>query len=124
MKKPTARFVRTALLLGFAIFLAYAALKTWRRIEPSMLEQRLVAAARPGDISMLSSVTCADCVVARRLLDRLKVPYAECAVEVDAQCFAQFKAIKAIGTPTFVVRGEPQAGLNLRRMVAALEAGR
>jgi glutaredoxin len=124
VKRNTAKLMRVALLLGLALVMAYAGLKTWRRIEPSMLESRLVAAARPGDISMLSSVTCADCVVARNLLDRLKVPYAECAVEVDAQCAARFKAIKAIGTPTFIVRGEPQAGLNLKRMVAALEAGR
>jgi glutaredoxin len=118
------KLVRTALLLGLALVMAYAGLKIWRRVEPAMLEQRLAAAARPGDISMLSSNTCSDCVDARLRLDKLKVPYAECVVETDAGCAARFKALKALGTPTFVVRGERQTGLDLKRMVAALEAAR
>lgn len=118
------KLVRNALLLGLALLTAYAGLKIWRRIEPALLEPRLVAAARPGDISMLSSTTCSDCVVAHQLLDRLKVPYDECFIELDADCAARFKALKSLGTPTFVVRGERQIGLGLKRMVVALEAPR
>jgi glutaredoxin len=119
------KLVRTTLLLGLALALAYAGLKIWRRVvEPALLEQRLVAAVRPGDISMLSSNTCSDCVDARKWLDKLKVPYAECMVETDASCAARFKALRALGTPTFVVRGERVDSVDLKRIVAALEAAR
>jgi len=118
------RLIAFAVLLALALAAAWGAPKAWRKYERLRDEQRIVAQARPGDIVMLSSTTCSDCVQARHALEALRVPFDECFVETDAACAARFKALRGLGTPTFVVRGEKVTGYNRRLIAQALSTPR
>lgn len=97
------------------------ALRSWQAADQA---QRLQAAAKPGDIVMLSSTTCYFCKQARSWLTVQAVPHRECFIETDAACLAQFQALQAQGTPTFLVRGKRVTGFDREAMLAALEAPR
>ena len=86
------------------------------------LGEGVAAIARPGDIRMLASETCAICTVARAWFTEHRVPFSECTIEHDAQCKAEFEAMRAPGTPVLIVRGVPQLGFNPDRLHAALKA--
>jgi glutaredoxin len=80
----------------------------------------LRAVARPGDIRMLSSVTCIFCTKARQYLTEHRIPFEECLIEKDAACLADYKRLGASGTPTLLVRGQRQLGFDPLRVTAAL----
>lgn len=82
----------------------------------------LQARARPGDIRMISSETCVYCNKAREWMNARQVPFEECFIERDEPCAAQYRALGARGTPTILVRGQPQLGFNPERMAAVLAA--
>lgn len=117
--KPTAR----ALLVLLALLLATgAALQWWQGHRQQRLGERLAAAARPGDIRMLSSLSCPYCLAARRWLSEHRVPFHECFIERDATCQAAYDATGARGTPTLLVREQVQLGFDAARVLAALQA--
>ncbi len=84
--------------------------------------QQVAALARVGDIRMLSSDSCAICVVARGWLQENKVPFSECSIERDAACREAFEATHSPGTPVMVVRGLPQVGFDPQRVLHRLQA--
>lgn len=81
---------------------------------------QVAALATPGDIRMLSSQTCAICVVARQWLADNGVPFSECMIEDDAQCRADFAATLSPGTPVLLVRGQILVGFSPERVEQAL----
>ena len=95
----------------------------WARRHDDRLGAQVAALARPGDIRMIGSVTCAVCVQARHWFDSHRIAYRECLIERDADCRAEFDARQAPGTPLFVVRGMPQLGFRPERLLAALQRG-
>lgn len=106
-----------------AVALAVAAASQWwGRQREAASGAELAALARPGDIRMLSSVTCVFCVAARRWLDEHRVAYTECFIERDAACAADYQATLARGTPTLLVRGQAQLGFDATRVLARLRA--
>lgn len=107
-----------ALVLLFSLGSAW-----WRGRGEDALGARLAAAARPGDIRMLSSLTCVYCERARLWLGAQRVPFSECFIERDAACAQQYRALGARGTPTLLVRGQPQLGFDPQRVLAALQPG-
>jgi glutaredoxin len=80
----------------------------------------LRAVARPGDIRMLSSVSCIFCLKARQYLTEHRIPFEECLIERDAACLADYKRLGASGTPTLLVRGQRQLGFDPQRVTSAL----
>ena len=58
----------------------------WAGIRQQDLGARVAPLARPGDIHMLSSETCAICTVARQWFTQHRVPFTECLIERDAAC--------------------------------------
>jgi glutaredoxin len=124
MSAPRLRRLLPIVVIAVGIAAAYGAAKAWRKYEHQRGEQRIAAVARPGDIVMLSSTTCSDCVVARHALEALRVPFDECFIETDAACAERFRALRGIGTPTFVVRGEKVTGYDRRLIAKALDAPR
>ena len=78
------------------------------------------AQAKPGDIQMISSIGCVYCAKARAWFRQQNIPFAECFVEKDAACAAQYRALLAPGTPVIVVRGQPQVGFSAQRVTEAL----
>jgi glutaredoxin len=76
--------------------------------------------ARPGDIRMLSSVSCIFCTKARQYMTEHRIPFEECLIERDAVCLADYKRLGASGTPTLLVRGQRQLGFDPLRVTAAL----
>ena len=84
--------------------------------------QALRALAGPGDILMLSSVSCAICKNAAAWLTEQQVPHRECLIERDAACAAEYRARGALGTPTFVVRGRTVLGFDRLRMLEILRS--
>lgn len=97
-----------------------AASQWWAARSQARLGEQMAALARPGDIRMLSSRTCAICVAARQWLQQHGVTHAECFIETDQDCAAQFKATLAPGTPVLLVRGRPQVGFDAQRVIDAL----
>lgn len=76
--------------------------------------------ARPGDIRMISSVTCIFCTKARQYMTEHRIPFEECLIERDAACLADYKRLGASGTPTLLIRGQRQLGFDPQRITGAL----
>jgi glutaredoxin len=110
------RFASLAVLL-LGVWGATQALQWW---SARQLGSEAAANAKPGDIQMISSVTCVFCAKARAWFTEQKIPFTECFVERDATCHAQYRGLLAPGTPVIVVRGQPQIGFSSQRVVAAL----
>jgi glutaredoxin len=106
-------------LLVLALWGLAQGARAWHEADQA---QRLQAAARPGDIVMLSSETCPFCDRARSWLDHRQIAHRECFIETDAACLAQFRAQLAAGTPTFVVRGKRVLGFDRAAILTALES--
>jgi glutaredoxin len=94
----------------------------WRGQAEQTLARDIAAAARPGDIEMLSSDSCVFCARARAWLQGHEVPFTECSIERDADCARRYRALAAPGTPTMLIRGQPQLGFDPERVRARLAA--
>ena len=112
------RFASLALVL-LAVWGATQGLQFW---SAHQLGSEAAAQAKPGDIRMISSVTCVYCAKARAWFTEQKIPFTECFVERDAACAAQYRDLLAPGTPVIVVRGQPQVGFSSQRVVQALRS--
>ena len=110
------RFASLALLL-LAVWGGTQALQFW---SARQLGSEAAAHAKPGDIQMISSVTCVYCAKARAWFIEQKIPFTECFVERDTACSARYRTLLAPGTPVIVIRGQPQVGFSTQRVVAAL----
>lgn len=78
--------------------------------------------ARPGDIRLISSVSCVFCTRARLWLTEHQVPFSECLIERDPACMSEYRALGGRGTPTVLVREQAQLGFDARSVVALLRA--
>ncbi|GMV47775.1 MAG: hypothetical protein AMXMBFR66_31730 [Pseudomonadota bacterium] len=114
---------RDLAVLALLVIGASLAGQWWSARARSTLGDEVAALARPGDIRMISSETCAICALARRWFQQHRVAFAECFIERDAQCRADFDAARAPGTPLIVVRGVPQLGFRPERLRDALASG-
>jgi glutaredoxin len=115
----TGRSLATLLVLALA---ASAAHQWWQGASERRGLERLASLAQPGDIRMLSSETCAHCDAARRTMKSHGVRFDECLIERDRDCRALYEATQVRGTPTLIVRGVPQLGFQVPRLLEALEA--
>jgi glutaredoxin len=120
MKLP-ARTVSVGVLVALLLATS-AAMQWWHGSSERRAFAQLATLAQPGDLLMLSSVTCPYCEAARHALKRHGVRFDECFIERDAQCKALYDATQQRGTPTLLVRGKPQLGFDVKRVTAALEA--
>ena len=93
------RFAPPLLLAGAA----WAGVQLLNTGSEDRLGRELAAAARPGDIVMLSSQTCPYCTQARLWLTRHRVSFSECFIERDAACAARYEALQSPGTPTLIL---------------------
>jgi glutaredoxin len=91
--------------------------------KQARLGAELAAAAKPGDIQLLSSETCVYCAAARAWLQEHGVAHAECFIEREAACRTVYEAAGSWATPTVVVRGEVQAGFDAARVLTTLRSG-
>lgn len=80
----------------------------------------LAALAKPGDIVMLSSETCAYCKSASRFMTQHQIPFSECFIETDAACAESYRAQQSPGTPTLLVRGQRLVGFDPERIAKVL----
>jgi glutaredoxin len=113
---------RSIFVLVLMLLAISAASQWWSRRHQAGLGAQMAALARPGDIRMLSSHTCAICVTARQWLKRHGVPFSECFIETDRACAAQFEAARAPGTPVLLVRGQALLGFDPLRVLGTLDA--
>jgi hypothetical protein len=118
--KAKARQVAVLCAAALAAWGAGQGLKAW---QGERLGERIAAAAAPGDIVMISSLTCTYCREARQWFTAHEVPFSECFIEQDAACAEVYRRLLAPGTPTLLVRGQRQVGFDPRRIVGALDAG-
>lgn len=105
------------LLLAAVVFVAF---QWWTGRTQRAIGDELAAAARPGDIVMLSSEQCVYCTSARRWFEQHRVSFSECFIERDTACADAYQAQGAPGTPTLLVRGERQVGFNAERVARTL----
>ena len=111
---------RTLIGLAVVVLAITAASQWWAGREAGQVSAQVAALAQPGDIRMLSSETCAICLVARQWMLENRVAYSECLIERDATCRAEFEATRSPGTPVLLVRGQPQVGFSSQRLLQAL----
>lgn len=98
---------------------------TWLRERDQQVWARAVRDhAQPGDVRLVSSVTCIYCDRARRWLTQHGIPFDECFIERDAGCLQRYQATGARGTPTVQVRDQVQLGFDPQRVALALGAVR
>ncbi len=106
--------------LGLLVLAASGASTWWALRHSAQLGRDVAALARPGDIRMLSSETCAICGAARQWFTAHGVSYTECTIERDAACRADFQASLSPGTPVLLVRGQTLVGFSPERVLVAL----
>lgn len=122
MKQRTASLAALALI----VLCVVSASRWWASRHDSRLGSAVAALAAPGDIRMLSSTTCVYCARAREWMREHNVAFDECFIETDSACARQHAALRAMGTPLVLVRGQPQLGFDAQRVhdrLAALPAG-
>lgn len=95
----------------------------WAQRHDDAIGSELAARVRPGDIELVSSVTCPYCARARAWMQARQVPFGECFVERDAACAARWRALGTPGTPVVLVRGQAQLGFDPERVLRSLRAG-
>ena len=104
-----------AIVLGVGV-----AQRAWQRHLEGDTGERLAALARPGDVHMVSSITCVFCTQARQWLQAHGVAHTECFIERDEACAAQYRALMGPGTPLLLVKGQAQLGFSPQRVLARL----
>ena len=104
----------TVVVIGAAAMQGFA---WWSR---ERLGAQVAAAAKPGDIHMIASVTCVYCAVARAWFTENRVPFTECLIERDADCAAKYNALMAPGTPVMLVRGKRLRGFSAQAIADVL----
>jgi glutaredoxin len=120
MKPPSPRSLLALVLL---VLLASGASQWLHARGQERIAVELASAAKPGDIQLISSETCLYCAHARSWLNTYGVAHSECFIERAADCLAAYTAAGARGTPTVVVRGQPQTGFDAKRVLTALRRG-
>ena len=106
--------------LVLLVLVVAAAAQWWAGHNQARLGERMAALARPGDIRMLSSRSCAFCTAARQWMRQHGVGFSECFIEADEACAAQFEAARAPGTPLLLARGQVQVGFDAQRVLDSL----
>lgn len=104
-----------ALVLGTSV-----GMQIYRDRSNAALGPQVAAFARPGDIQMLSSVSCVYCDRARAWFEKHQVAFTECFIERDEACAARFRASMSHGTPTLFVKGRRLVGFNAQSVLDAL----
>jgi len=99
---------------------AWVVLQSWQSYTDRKSGVALAALAKPGDIVMLSSETCAYCKSASRFMTQHQIPFSECFIETDATCAESYRAQQAPGTPTLLVRGQRLVGFDPERIAKVL----
>jgi hypothetical protein len=61
--------------------------------------------------------------VARQWMQQHEVAFSECFIEKDAACADRFEAVRALGTPVLLVRGQAPTGFDAQRVLDALRRG-
>jgi glutaredoxin len=109
MSRPSTRSLFGLVAL---VLVVSGAAEWWRERQAQQVGRELAQSARPGDIVMISSTTCVFCTRARQFMTVQQVPFTECFIETDTTCAQRYQALGARGTPTMVVRGQPQLGFS------------
>ncbi len=117
--KAKLRQVAGLCLLAAVAWGAGQGVKHW---QSERLAEQIAASAEPGDIVMISSLTCTYCRQAREWFTAHAVPFHECFIERDEACADVYRKMMAPGTPTLLVRGQRQVGFDVRRVASALGA--
>lgn len=115
---------RQGLILVGLIALVSVAWEGHRQWADQRLAEHIATVAKPGDIRMLSSETCGFCTRARQWLTQHRIPFQECFIERDAACAADFRALRAPGTPVMIVRQQMLVGFQPERVAQALTTDR
>ena len=114
--------LRSLLGLVTAVVVGSAAVQGFTWWSREQVGAQVAAAARPGDIHMIASVTCVYCAAARAWFDENRVPFTECLIERDALCAAKYNALMAPGTPVLLVRGRQLVGFDAQAVADVLAA--
>lgn len=108
--------------LGAVVITVMLAATWWQDRQAAVIGPAVATLARPGDIHMISSVTCVYCTRAREWLTQHRVPHTECFIERQEACLQQYRALMTPGTPLILVRGRVQRGFSPPALREALEA--
>ncbi len=113
------RWTRLATLAVLAVAV-WGGTQWFGTVSARAIGEQVAREAQPGDIVMLSSVTCPYCKAAREWFTEHQVVFSECFIEREPACAAAYNALQAPGTPVLMVRGKRQLGFDAQRVAAAL----
>ena len=113
---------RQGLILIGVITLVSVAWEGYRQWDDQRWADRLAAQVHPDDIRMISSETCFFCTRARQWMTEHHIAFTECFIERDAKCAADFRTLRAPGTPVLLVRQQMQLGFQPEHVAQALAA--
>ena len=94
MARPS---TRSLLGLGLLVLAISGSASWWRDHLAQGLGTEIGRLARPGDIRMLSSLTCVFCERARRWMTDRQIAFDECSIELDAVCAERATADRGSG---------------------------
>ena len=100
--------LRSTLGLLALVLAVTAGASLTRLVESDRVGHDVAALARPGDIEMIASDTCAYRSKARAWFHAHDVPFTECSIERDTACANRFRRADGAGHPLFFVRGRPR----------------
>lgn len=93
---------------------------TWWRQERQGDTVKVLA--RPGQITMYTTLTCPYCAKAKVWLNGHDVPWRECNIDRDAACLATYEAQGSPGVPLLHVQGHWHLGFDAQWLARALKA--
>ena len=90
-------------------------------LQASRGTQDLALYVKPGDLQMISSLTCTYCTQARRWFEKHQLPFSECFIEKDPACAKAYLDLRTPGTPVIFIKGQKLLGFDPHRMTKILK---
>jgi glutaredoxin len=110
-------FQLVAMCLSAVLF--FSVLNTWQANRGT---QDLALHVKPGDLQMISSLTCTYCTQAQRWFKKHQLPFSECFVEKDPACAKAYLDLRTPGTPVIFIKGQKILGFDPNEITKILKS--
>jgi len=107
---------------ALAVLVVWGGSQGWTWWRDRQVAQQMQQLARPGSITLYTSVSCYYCEQAHHWLNAHQIPWSDCPIESSEACMGAYTAQGAPGTPLVKVNGQWQLGFSPAYVLAALQA--
>jgi glutaredoxin len=112
---------RSWLSLAVLLLIVVGGTQAWSWWQDAQSARLIKQFAKPGSITLYSTVSCFYCVRARHWLKDHDIAWRECDVETDAACARTFQMQGAPGTPLVLANGHWHLGFEPAWLAQALQ---